>query len=209
MNGPMVGFGRTGSTTLAVAASVGAMSLTLADASAYSAGKPVLVSGANGSDLYYCGLVTGKTSNTINVSVALGGGKGIGAKVWQPATFVALSLDAGRPIERLRDTGVKTDRTLGGKIFSTRLMDAKETLGLQWELLEDAEVRAMLSFLQTNRNDGLNAFGCAWFDGRDNRWRVAVVRYRSEQLRFSRSHPGSSPLELPLWIETMDAWQEA
>jgi len=175
---PVLAFGRSNPTT-ASAASAGATTLTLADASAYVVGNLVFVSESDDTETEHLGAVTKKVGLVITIQYPLVAAKSASAKVWQPTLYWRAQSPQGGMPGKVRDDGIEQIEMRDGGLFRTRLRDTSIAVRLSYPRLKPDDWQSLRDFYDapSGLDSGLYDPVLAFFDHEDNArvvWQVKI-----------------------------------
>ncbi|MCE5228775.1 hypothetical protein LLG95_04165 [bacterium] len=192
MAGWILAAGRDAESVVADEAQAGATTIALVNADIiFTAGDLLFISESDGSETEWLGRVTQLTSMSIGFSRPLRSSKNTGAKLWRAASAIGAS-EAALPARRTRQSGVITERSLGGRFYAVRVAEPTETFTLELGGLTPAAARAITSWLD-DADAGLNALALLGPSGE-----LMSARMSGEPIVRETGRGDMSTIKLPL-----------
>lgn len=193
MAGWILAAGREAESVIADVVQAGATTIVLTGAnSIFSAGDLLFISETDGGETEWLGRITQLTSVSVSFSRPLKKSKNSGAKLWRAGSSIAVA-EAALPARRTRQSGVITERSLGGRFYSIRVAEPAETFTLELGGLTPASARAIMDWLDQIADGGLGALALLGPSGE-----LMAVRMTGEPILRELARGDLATLKFPL-----------
>ena len=203
MSGWIFARGREAEQTLSEIVAARVQTIALVDADLiFSVGDTLFISESDDSEAQWLGRVTAVTGSQVSFSRELASSKNTGAKLWRAADTIATPADTVHPEKRRLETGVATERSLGGTFYAMQVADPLWSERLRIDRLTPAAEEALREWLATETDWGLEAFTLI-----DPAGDLRVVRLGGEPVEQARDKGGRIEWTLPLVIVEEGSYQ--